>query len=391
MQQTKRTRKLKVLFILNPERGAGAEMSLLEVAKCLDKNRYQVILGLLKDISNYKDVLIPQHMERIHFSLPDLRGGRFMLPFFMRLLSFLLTNDIHIIHVNSYSGFGNYARLAGMLGRVPIIIDHWRGLSRITPKRRLICMFLGRYTDLSLAISRSVRDHVVEKCRLPMSKFRVSYVGIDWACFQSSRAKENIRRELGLPLALPVVGIVARLDHWAKGHRELFRAMPKVQQHYPIHAMVVGGGRRKTEMEQEIANLGLSESVHFLGMRRDIPDLLAAMDIFVMPSYSEGLCRALLEAMAAGLPVIASKVGGMLELVRHEENGLLIPARDPSALAQALIRMLANPEWARSMGKKAQDYVRRHFSMECMARQINQIYDELVKKKLPRLYDGQEN
>jgi glycosyltransferase involved in cell wall biosynthesis len=381
VKQTSGAKKLKVLFIINPERGAGAELSLLEVAKCLDRSRYEVILGLLKNVP-YEAAIVPQDFRKIRFSLSDLKGI-FMVKFLLRLLWVLLRNDIPIMHVNSY-GIGNWARLGAVMMGVPIIIDHWRGLQRINPKRKFICQFLGRFTDVSLTISRSVRDHIAQQCQLPLTLFRINYVGIDCEYYQSGRPREAVRRELGLPLDLPVVGIVARLDHWGKGHQELFPALAMVRRYYRVHALVVGGGRIQEEVQRKAEELGLADIVHFFGMRRDIPDLLAAMDIFTIPSHSEGLCRALLEAMAAGLPVIASEVGGMPEVVRHEENGLLIPARDPEALGQAMLRLLADPEWAKALGDKAKAHVREHFSKDRMAKEINEIYDELVEQKLPK-------
>jgi len=385
MKQKRMEKKPNVLFILNPERGAGSGMGLLEVAKCLDRNRYEVILGLLKNVP-YEEAIVPPDFKKIQFSLPDLRGV-FMLRFFIRLLLALWRNDIHILHVNSY-GIGNWARLAAVLMRVPIIVDHWRGLQRINPKRRLICQVLGRFTDISLTISRSVRNHIAEQCRLPLEQFKINYVGIDCSRYQCGRPKDFVRRELGLPLDKPVVGIVARLDHWGKGHQELFPALAKVRRQYPVHALVVGGGRKQEEVQKKAVEMGLGDIVHFVGIRHDIPDMLAAMDIFTIPSHSEGLCRALLEAMAAGLPVIASKVGGMVEVVQHEENGLLIPPRDPEALAQALLRLLADPDWAKTLGQKAQAHVRKYFSLDRMSREINEVYDELVRKKLPHFYLG---
>jgi glycosyltransferase involved in cell wall biosynthesis len=178
-----------------------------------------------------------------------------------------------------------------------------------------------------------------------------------------------------------VVGLVARLEHWGKGHRELFTAMAELRPQYPLHALIVGGGRREPEVRKLAADLGLGEVVHFLGNRRDIPDLLHALDIFVLPSHSEGVSLALLEAMAAGLPVIVTEVGGLPEVVTDGENGLLIPVGDAEALARALRRLLAEPNWARQLGENARRRVRDHFSLDRLGRQINEIYEELVEKK----------
>ena len=144
----------------------------------------------------------------------------------------------------------------------------------------------------------------------------------------------------------------------------------------------MGGGRREGEIRQAAESLDLSGLVHFLGSRRDVPDLLQAMDIFVLPSYSEGLSLALLEAMAAGLPVIVSRVGGNPEVVTDGVTGLLIPPRDAAALAGALEWLLTDPALAEKLGENARDYVKANYSLERLGREINGIYEELVARKL---------
>jgi len=174
---------------------------------------------------------------------------------------------------------------------------------------------------------------------------------------------------------------VARLDHWGKGHGEFFTALANLKDRYPVVALIIGGGRREAEMRRKAAELGLSGRVHFLGQREDVPDLLAALDIFVLPSHREGVSLALLEAMAVGLPVIVTAVGGLPEVVTHGENGLLIPLKDPEALTEALARLLADPELARRLGDQARRHVAEHFSLDRFGGEINELYAELIKEK----------
>jgi glycosyltransferase involved in cell wall biosynthesis len=369
-------KKLHVLVIVRPTRQAGAEMVLVQAAARLNPARFRVTFGLL---TPDEENLIPPHIPTINFNLPQLYGLAW-LKFFLRLCWVLLQNKIQIIHVNSYIP-GNYARLAAILTGVPIIIDHWHGFTRFSLKRKLICRLLGRFTALSLAVSPGVAAHLIKNCRLNPAKVRVVPNGIDWARFQKGRPRELVRQELELPLNLPVVGLVARLEHWGKGHQELFEALTLIQEQHPAQALIVGGGRRLSEMQQLAGTLGLSEVVHFLGDRRDIPDLLAAMDVFVLPSHSEGVSLALLEAMAAGLPVIVSRVGGLPEVVRHAENGLLIPVGDAAALAQSLTRVLEDPAWAQTLGDNARHHIQTHYSLDRLGQDINAIYEELGEKK----------
>ncbi len=203
---------------------------------------------------------------------------------------------------------------------------------------------------------------------------------MDLARLREHRPRTEVRRELGLAAAARVVGLVARLDHWGKGHREFFSALAALPERYPVEALIIGGGRREAEMRRLATELGLAGRVHFLGQRDDVPDLLSALDLFVLPSHSEGVSLALLEAMAAGLPVIASRVGGLPEVVTDGENGLLIPPQDPQALATALERLLADPDLAQKLGANARRHVEENYSLERLGREINEIYAELISE-----------
>jgi len=369
-------KKISVLFIIKPERSAGAEMVLVEAAARLDPDRFRVICGLLTPDA---EKVIPAHLPSVDFRMPGLNGWVW-LRFIWQLCWVIYRRRVDLLHVNSYVP-GNYARLAAALMQVPIIIDHWHGFSRFNRKRRFVCRVLGRFTDLSLAVSRGVRDYLVAQGGLNPAKIRVVANGVDVAALDAARPGDEVRRELGLPEGVPVIGLVGRLDHWGKGHKELFAAMAPLMARHPVQALIVGGGRRMDEVRDLAAGLGLAGAVHFLGPRPDVPDLLNAMDIFVLPSYSEGLSLALLEAMAAGKPVIATAVGGTPEVVIEGNNGLLIPPRDPGALAGALERLLSDPALAQRLGANARAHVREHFSLDRLGREINEIYEELVEKK----------
>ena len=282
-------KKITVLFIIKPERSAGAEMVLVEAAARLNPDRFRVICGLLTpDVEN----VIPAHLPSVDFRMPGLNGWVW-LRFILQLCWVIYRRRVDLLHVNSYVP-GNYARLAAALMQVPIIIDHWHGFTRFSRKRRFICRVLGRFTDLSLAVSRGVRDYLVAQGGLDPAKVRVVANGVDVAAIEAARPGNAVRRELGLPEGVPVIGLVGRLDHWGKGHKELFEAMAPLMERHPVQALIVGGGRRMDEVRALAESLGLAGAVHFLGERHDVPDLLNAMDIFVLPSYSEGLSLALL-------------------------------------------------------------------------------------------------
>ncbi|RJR42404.1 MAG: glycosyltransferase family 1 protein [Deltaproteobacteria bacterium] len=371
--------KINVLFVIKPVQWSGADRVLMDVAAALNREKYRVIFAVI-GLHPEQEAKIPDHFPQIRFDMPNLHGWRQFI-FCLRLGWVILKHKIKIIHMNSYHP-GNYVRLAAYLFRVPIIIDHWHGFNRFSFKRRMLCRLYNRFTDLSFAVSSGVGDYVREQCGTDPAKMRVLYNAVDLARFTGGKTSRKVREELGIPPEEPVVGLVARLDHRAKGHPELIRAMALLKNRLTFHAMMVGGGRRQEEMRDLAGSLGLGDRVHFLGNRRDVPELLGAMDIFVLPSHSEGVSLAVLEAMAAGLPVIVSAVGGLPEIVKHEENGLLIPPKDAEALAGSLARLLENPDLARRLGEKAREHIREKYSLERMAQVVNDAYDELVAKKL---------
>lgn len=371
--------KINVLFVIKPVQWSGADKVLLDVATRLNNDKYQVIFAII-GLHPSEEAVIPETFPQIRFDMPNLHGWRQFI-FSLRLGWVIHKYKIKIIHMNSYHP-GNYCRLAAFFMRVPVIIDHWHGFNRFSWKRKMLCRLYNSFTDLSFVVSELVGKYVQEQCGTDPARLKVLYNGVDPALYERKSLAAKVRQELGLPPDAPVVGLVARLDHRAKGHLELLRALSLLKERHTIHALMVGGGRRQEEMRQLAASLGLAEVVHFLGNRRDVPDLLAAMDIFVLPSHSEGVSLAVLEAMAAGLPVIVSEVGGLPEIVRQEETGLLIPPKDPEALARSLARLLEEPGLARRLGQKAREHVQEKYSLERMAQVVNAAYDELVQRKL---------
>jgi glycosyltransferase involved in cell wall biosynthesis len=182
----------------------------------------------------------------------------------------------------------------------------------------------------------------------------------------------------GCPPKALVVGSVGWLTD-VKGHTYLIEAVAKLKQDFPaLHLVIIGSGDRHDALLQQAESAGLRDAVHFLGHRDDIESCLAGMDLFVLPSLNEGMGRALIEAMAAGLPVIASHVGGIPAVIRHERTGLLVPPGDANALAVALRRLLDRPEWAAQLGVAASRSVDSRYGSVSMVHAIESIFAEAL-------------
>jgi glycosyltransferase involved in cell wall biosynthesis len=204
-------------------------------------------------------------------------------------------------------------------------------------------------------------------------KVEVIHNGIPLSQF-SRPANFTLRNTLTMATGQPIILTTARLDK-QKGHSHLLAAAALVREGLFVLA---GNGPERIALEARARQLGVADRVIFLGHRDDIPDLMASCDLFVLPSLNEGLPLSVLEAMAAGKPVIASAIGGMDEIIMSGETGLLVPPADPASLAGAIRMLLSDSVFAQRLATAGKAYVHRKFSAETMVRRVAQIYDELL-------------
>jgi glycosyltransferase involved in cell wall biosynthesis len=232
--------------------------------------------------------------------------------------------------------------------------------------------FLNWSADRFIAPSEHVRERLESDLGLPSRKIEVVYNAINTTAARL-RADPGLRLELNGGAHGPLVLVPARLDP-QKGHRHLIQAAVEVP---GATFLLAGDGSERKVLNELAQSLGLGDRVVFLGYRGDIPALLAACDLVVLPSLYEGLPLSLLEAMAAGKPVIASRIGGVDELVANDENGLLVEPGDPHALAEAIRALLADPERRRRLARAGSEVVERRFSLAAASARISRIYEEL--------------
>jgi glycosyltransferase involved in cell wall biosynthesis len=234
--------------------------------------------------------------------------------------------------------------------------------------------------DAFIAVSTGVQD-VLVKGGIERRKIYVVPDGIDFTPYEENKERGALRVELNFSPDDYVVGIVAHLaDH--KGHKYLIEAIRLLKEKLPqVRLIIVGEGPLKLELSRQVKDFHLEDVVFFLGFREDIPRILASLDLFVLSSHLEGLGSSLLEAMASRLPVVATRVGGIPDVVIHQETGLLVPPKNPPALAEAILDMYTHRERARQMGQKGYEVVHRKFSAEAMASRVIDVYQRLFKGK----------
>lgn len=227
-----------------------------------------------------------------------------------------------------------------------------------------------------IAVSHRVQEVCVAG-GLPAERIAVVHDGVDLGRFAQRREPEDARHAMRLPSRCELIGVVAALvDH--KGHRYLIDALPSILASRPTTKVVLAGeGPLRRSLGEQAADLRVGHAVTFLGQVPDIPAFLSAIDLFVLPSHLEGLCQALIEAMAAGVPVVATLAGGIPEVVEQEVSGLLVPQRDPAALAQAVLRVLGDAELRRRLSDGARVQAGR-FGVEQMVESTARVYDQLL-------------
>ena len=232
-------------------------------------------------------------------------------------------------------------------------------------------------TDAVVTSAEAVKEYYVRQIGADRDKVNVIYNAVDWSQLDATKTRSELRAELGIPADAPLAGIIARLTE-QKAHRILFEALAQTPALATVHLMVVGDGELRDDLRQRCEALGLQSRVHFAGARRDLGNVLAAIDVFVMPSLWEGLPLSLVLAMGAGLPVVATAVAGIPEVIVNGERGLLVKPGDVAGLGAALARVCGDRSEGMRLGGNARTFVRPRFGVDGYVQSVTALYDRLL-------------
>ncbi len=272
--------------------------------------------------------------------------------------------------------------LAGRIARVPLVLTSRRALGthqRRHPLLRPLDHVAARLSHRITVNSQAVWDDMVRCENVDVSKLLLIYNGVDTRPFRAALScVKDVRQDLNLKKTTKLMIVIANLIPY-KGHLELLHAAKEVVERFPDALFLLVGEDRgiQNDLERDVANLGIGKSVRFLGRRDDVPALLTASDISILPSHEEGFSNVILESMAAGLPVVATDVGGNSEAVLDGITGWVIPPEDPRALAAKIIDLLKDPNKAEEWGKRGRERVNQMFAVKKMVAAHLDLYANL--------------
>lgn len=304
-----------------------------------------------------------------------------------RLVSLMRRLKPHVVHTHTAKA-GAVGRAAAILAGVPVVVHTYHGhvlRGYFSPAKtavyRAIERGLARRTDRLLAVTARVRDELIALGVGEAAQYRTVPLGFDLApLLVAERRRGELRAELGLGDA-PLVGIVARLVP-IKAHEVFLSAAARVRQQVPsARFLIVGDGELRASLEQQTAALGLTGVVSFLGWRADIDRLYADIDVVALTSRNEGSPVALIEAMASGVPVVSTDVGGVADVVEHGVSGLLAPMDDAAGVADHILTLLADAGMRHAMGQQGRAKVAVTYDARRLVSDIETLYDDLIREK----------
>jgi glycosyltransferase involved in cell wall biosynthesis len=375
---------MKILQVAYSSRISGGEKVLFDLAVSLNKRGHEVIAvcpdpGQLPDElrkAGIQSTIIPFHKTY------DIRAAR-------RLAKLIRQEKIEVLH--SHSMLTNIiSRVAGKLAKVPVSVstEHLTmelargGRSGETIEHlkaryyRMLDNYTSRYNQQVIAVSNAVRDDLVEQ-GIPAARITVIQNGINIPDIDPA-ARDRIRQELGIKPEETVVGAVGRLSP-QKDYPTLLRAFKEVKRSCPEAILLIAGdGYLRQNLEKLTNDLGIREQVKFLGYRSNVLEVVSSFDIYALSSLWEGLPLAVLEAMAMGKPVVATKVPGTEEAVHEGDTGFLVPLKDDQALSQRIIDLVRNQEKAQAMGETGRRRWKDCFSLNRVIDEHEELYQNLA-------------
>ncbi|MDD4607462.1 MAG: glycosyltransferase [Patescibacteria group bacterium] len=359
-------KKIKIIHILSELKPAGAEHLVLDLVKNLDPAQFEIQVWAVVGGGELEIEFKKLNINVQVFNKKTKLGLGVLWQMYRKLKIF----QPNIVHTHLFAG-DMWGKVASRLAGIKNIIstEHNIDIDEGQIKKK-IKRWTYKFTSCVVAVSQAVKNYTIQTYQVKTEKIQVIYNGIDLNKFTFCPREINQRQ--------PIIGTIARLEP-QKGQEFLIQAFQQVLKKYPqANLWIIGYGSLEGKLKKQVADLNLDPAVKFWGGRMDIIEKLKQLDIFVLASEWEGLGIALIEAMASGLPVIGTRVGGIPELIQDGETGLLVKSQSVEELSQAIIKLLDQPELSFKLGQQASQVVKQNFDIQKMVKAYKKIYENFT-------------
>jgi glycosyltransferase involved in cell wall biosynthesis len=389
-------RRIKILRVIGRLNVGGAAIHVVNLCAGLNPARYDQVLAVGRE-SHKEGSMLDYALARgvQPHVITEMVTAFSLTPRDMKALIKLyrlMRRERPDIVCTETAKAGFLGRLAGRLAGVPVIVHTFHGHvlhGYYGPVKnwlmRRMERSLARISDRLVTVSEEVKRDLVRYGVAAEEKIAVIPLGFDLDPFLKAHTQQGeFRREMALSEGIKLVGIVGRIFP-IKNHRLFLHSAARIAIQEPaVRFVIVGDGDLRAAMEQQARKLGIADRVLFTGWRRDLPGIYADLDLLVVSSDNEGTPVSAIEAMAAGCPVVATRVGGLPDLIDDRRTGRLVPPRDAQALASVVLELLRNPEAARELGQNAKEVVRKRFTLMRLIRDMDHLYSQLLEEKAIR-------
>lgn len=381
--------KINILLLVPSFDTGGPGTTVLTIACFLDREKFNPIICSMRN-SNLK---LEERAKEEGIKVINLKmNSIFDFTVFFKLYRIIKKEKIDILHNHGFRPeiygalVGRFAKCKGILATihhnpaVDIPIDYGYIIGGIMNFLRQGVAFFCE--DVLVALTEDAKRGLI-KLHFPEEKIRIIPTGSNPYLFTRKRnnlTREEVLLKFGIPKDKFVVGTIAVLKP-RKGLSYLIKAAKKVIEKYQdVRFLIIGSGPLEKKLKGEVKSLGLQEYILFQNYYECIADIYKSINLFVLPSLTEGIPAVLLEAMAFGVPIVATQVGGIPEMIENGVSGILVPPKNSEVLADAIIKIYENPHFTLEMAKNARIQFEKHFTAEVMARQYEKVYEELIKK-----------
>ena len=376
--------KHNILYVFDNMEFGGGERLFAQIINRLSDKKYKIMVACLPTGAFIEKI----EGSGARVKTVDMRN-RFNVGVILRLSNLIKRENVDIVHSQGARA-DFFARLASKLAKVPITISTVQmpvGGFDVNPIKKFIYVTLNRFSerfvDKFIVTSDTLEKTMIEKHRIEPQRVVKIYNGVevDKYCIENEEVvqrKSRYRKESGIEEDVPVIGVIGRLV-WQKGFEYFIEAIPNILKTFnKARFLVVGEGPLENKLNVKSKMLNIEDKIIFTGFRSDIKDILASINILVMPSLLEGLPMILLEAMAMAKSIVATDIDGIKEVLNNGETGLVVPPKNPTALSEAVVGMLNYQDKAYQMGLAARMTVEQRFGADIMVKKVEDVYEELL-------------